>query len=118
MCKIFDWVFDSITVEEAPQNHFEDLNQDADEGFDQVFDSVEDREAQIRSTIERLEQLLEDETETSQMIIIFVPVSEITEKISKIKIAKHCIINLAACFPWVFHRRVHPYHPYRGEFLF
>ena len=31
MCKIFDWVFDSVSVEQAPQNHFEDPNQDEDE---------------------------------------------------------------------------------------
>ena len=30
MCKIFDWVFDSVTVEEAPQNHFVDDVQDGD----------------------------------------------------------------------------------------
>ena len=43
MCKIFDWVFDSVYVEQAPQNHFEDpiqFNQDEDEdaGHDAFFD--------------------------------------------------------------------------------
>ena len=27
MCKIFDWVFDSVSVEQAPQNHVQDPNQ-------------------------------------------------------------------------------------------
>ena len=31
MCKIFDWVFDSVSVEQAPQNHVEEPNQDEDE---------------------------------------------------------------------------------------
>ena len=31
MCKIFDWVFDSVSVEQAPQDHVEDPNQDEDE---------------------------------------------------------------------------------------
>ena len=108
MCKIFDWVFDSITVEEAPQNHFEDPNQNEDEGFEQVFDSVEDRD---RSTLERLAQMLEDAMSQMSIRTNSGPVSEITEKITKIKITKHCIINLAAYFPCVFPRRAHPYHP-------
>ena len=38
MCKIFDWVFDSVSVEQAPQNNFEDpnqFNQDEDEDEDE-----------------------------------------------------------------------------------
>ena len=27
MCKIRNWVFDSVSVQKAPQNHFEDPNQ-------------------------------------------------------------------------------------------
>ena len=86
MCRIFDWVFDSITVEEAPQNHFEDLNQDEDEGFDQIFDSLEDWGAHLvrfRSPLERAQQILifEDAmTAMSQMSINSGPVSLITEK--------------------------------------
>ena len=84
MCKIFDWVFDSITVEEAPQNHFEDPNQDEDEGFDQVFNSIEDRD---RSTLERMEHILEDAMSQMSIRINRInsgPVSEITEKISRV----------------------------------
>ena len=80
MCKIFDWVFDSVTVEEAPQNHFEDLNQDEDEGFDQVFDSIEDRD---RSTLERLEHILEDAM--SQMSIQ-VPDISLTTIVTNVRI--------------------------------
>ena len=41
MCKIFDWVFDSVSVEQAPQNNFEDpnqFNQNEDEAHDTIFD--------------------------------------------------------------------------------
>ena len=43
MCKIFDWVFDSVSVEQAPQNHFEDpnqFNQDEDVANNTIFDFV------------------------------------------------------------------------------
>ena len=90
MCKIFDWVFDSVTVEEAPQNHFEDPNQDEDEGFDQVFDSIEDRD---RSTLEHLAQMLEDAMSQMSIRINSGPVSLMTENSTKIKMTKHYIIN-------------------------
>ena len=40
MCKIFDWVFDSVSVKQAPQNHVEDpnqFNQNGDEDDDAIF---------------------------------------------------------------------------------
>ena len=43
MCRIFDWVFDSVSVEQAPQNHVEDpnqFNQNEDEANDIIFDFV------------------------------------------------------------------------------
>ena len=46
MCKIFEWVFDSVYVEQAPQNHFEDpiqFNQDEDEAHDVIFDFFDTR---------------------------------------------------------------------------
>ena len=46
MCKIFDWVFNSVSVEQAPQNNFEDPNQfnrDEDEGHDAIFDFLNTR---------------------------------------------------------------------------
>ena len=46
MCKIFDWVFDSVSVEQAPQNHFEDpnqFNQDEDVANNTIFDFVGNR---------------------------------------------------------------------------
>ena len=43
MCKIRDWVFDSVSVGHAPQNHFEDPNQDEDEDEDKGSqDEIED----------------------------------------------------------------------------
>ena len=48
MCKIFDWVFDSVSVEQAPQSHFEDPNQfnqdeDEDAGHDAFFEFFDTR---------------------------------------------------------------------------
>ena len=41
MCRIFDWVFDSVSVEQAPQNHFEDPNQfNQNEDEDDAHDTI------------------------------------------------------------------------------
>ena len=68
MCRIFDWVFDSISVEQAPQNHFEDpnqFNQEEDEAQDTIFDFL----FLIRNSV-NVHPAIEPPTPTFEFIVV------------------------------------------------